>query len=210
MIHSVSRGSWKQSSEGNLSFPLSSWGQSWCDGRRVCGPVDTVFTQQLLGAAGGPQTGAPAQHWPDLGLQEGPRPQPRPAVLGELHAAPQRGWSWGPLLVSRSPAPPGPTAGVTRGARRLLCEAGRGAGAGTVCLGEVRGGAGTHEWALAPQHVGVCWIRGGPAGGRDSWPTLRGGQRPGAKPGVGISGRGCQPVRPVFPCCGPGPYRASF
>ena len=108
VIHSVSRGGWKQSSEGNLSSPLSSWGQSWCDGRRVCGPVDTVFTQQLLGTAEGPQTGAPAQHWPDLGLQEGPRPQPRrPAVLGELHAAPQRGWSGGPLLVSRSPAPPG-------------------------------------------------------------------------------------------------------
>lgn len=150
--------------------------------------------------AEGPQTGAPAQHGPDLGLQEGPRSWPRPAVLGELHAAPQRGWSWGRLLVSRSPAPPGPTVGVTGGTRRLPCEAGRGAGAGTICPGEGRGGAGTPRVGLgSPARRCLLEQRRGPTGDRDSWPTLRGGQGPGAEPEVGTSGRGMSAREAGFP-----------
>ena len=132
---------------------------------------------------------------------------------GRAPCCPPEGLELGPLLDSRSPPPPPrrwSTVGVTRGAQRLLHEAGRGAGPETLSPGELRGGAGTPQVGLGTPHIGVCAGSGkGPTGDRDSWPTLRGGQGPGAEPGAGRWGREMLAVRLVFLCRGRGPDCAS-
>ena len=50
-----------------------------------------------------------------------------------------------------------------------------------------------------PAHRCLLDQRRGPTGDRDSWLTLRGGQGPGAKPGVGRLGRGMSACEAGFP-----------
>lgn len=105
---------------------------------------------QSWGCRKGPGHGPDLLSWASsvlLPRRAGAGAPARLTVTCHLPPAPPRRWS---------------TVGVTRGAWRLLREAGRGAGAETLSPGEVRGGAGTPQVGLGtPAYRCLCWIREG-------------------------------------------------
>ena len=169
-------------------------------------PSRCLVRQRGLGREPLPSTG---RSW---GCRKGPGHGPDLLAWASSVLPPRGAGARAPARLTVTTPPPRrwSTVGVTRGAQRLLHEAGRGAGPETLSPGELRGGAGTPQVGLGTPHIGVCAGSGkGPTGDRDSWPTLRGGQGPGAEPGAGRWGREMLAVRLVFLCRGRGPDCAS-